>query len=234
MFLYPIDRTKHEDYDIHMAYSLEIKNKAIELRKAGYSIKEIARTLTIAVSTSSIWLRKTPISSAGKNRMQKQSSINRYKMSIFWNKKRLKRLLFHQKKAQKILKQVIFTKSINKLICAVLFWAEGSKNTNHIAFTNSDPRMIEVFLNLLRQSYDLDESKFHVSMHLHEYHDLQRSFNFWSKVTKINRLQFIKPYIKPHTGFRKKLGYKGCITIRYYDSEIARELTALYNSLPSK
>jgi orotate phosphoribosyltransferase-like protein len=90
-----------------MAYSLEIKNKAIELRKAGYSIKEIARTLTIAVSTSSIWLRKTPISSAGKNRMQKQSSINRYKMSIFWNKKRLKRLLFHQKKAQKILKQVI-------------------------------------------------------------------------------------------------------------------------------
>ncbi|MBU1034130.1 hypothetical protein KKI22_04290 [Patescibacteria group bacterium] len=155
-------------------------------------------------------------------------------MSLLWNQKRLEKSLFHQKEAQKTLKQIIFTNPINKLICAVLFWAEGSKKTNHVAFTNSDPKMIVYFLGLLRQSYDLDEKKFRVSVHLHEYHDLEETLIFWSKITGIAKTQFIKPYRKPHTGLRKKPGYRGCVTIRYYDSEIARELTALYNDISSK
>lgn len=210
---------------------MEIKGQAVELREAGYSIKEIAKILNIAVSTSSVWLREVTISREGKHRMQEQSSAHRYKMSLRWNQKRLEKSLFHQKEAQKTLKQIIFTNPINKLICAVLFWAEGSKKTNHVAFTNSDSKMIAYFLSLLRQSYDLDENKFRVSVHLHEYHDAEETLNFWSKVTGIAKTQFIKPYRKPHTGFRKKPGYRGCITIRHYDSEIACQLEALYNSV---
>lgn len=214
-----------------MAHSMKIKGKAVELRKAGYSIKEIARVLNIAISTSSVWLREVVISQEGISRMKEQSSLHRHKISLCWKQKRLEKSLFHQKEAQKTLKQIIFTNPINQLICAVLFWAEGSKKTNHVAFTNSDPKMIIYFLSLLRQSYDLDETKFSVSVHLHEYHDVRETLNFWSKVTDIAKTQFIKPYKKPHTGLRKKPGYRGCITIRYYDSEIACQLEALYNSV---
>jgi len=148
--------------------------------------------------------------------------------------KKAKKIVASSKESAKHTKKISFTNQINKLVCAVLFWAEGSKKTNHVAFTNSDPKMISYFLSLLRQSYDLDENKFRVSVHLHEYHDLLGIFNFWSKVTGVAKTQFIKPYIKPHTGLRKKPDYKGCITIRYYDSEIARELTALYNNISSR
>ena len=36
---------------------IEIKEKAFGLRKKGYSIKEIAKKLNIAQSTSSLWVR---------------------------------------------------------------------------------------------------------------------------------------------------------------------------------
>lgn len=116
----------------------------------------------------------------------------------------------------------------------MLFWAEGSKQINHIAFTNSDSSMIKTFLSLLRISYTLDESKFHVSVHLHEYHDPDTTLRFWSEATKIPLSQFIRPYLKPHTALRKHKDYKGCITVRYYDVKIARELTAIYNALGDK
>ncbi len=214
-----------------MAYSMQIKSKAAELRREGFSIKEIAKILHIAVSTSSSWLRELEVSEAGKTRMSKQASLHRYKMSLRWKEKKLAKSISHQQEAKKILEEVVFTKPVNKLICAVMFWAEGAKTNNHVAFINSDPHMIELFLNLLRQSYELDERKFRVSVHLHDYHDPEEIIGFWSEVTNIAKSQFFKPYIKPHTGFRKKKNYKGCVAIRYYDSEIACQLEAIYNNV---
>jgi transposase-like protein len=217
-----------------MAHSLQIKNKAVELRKTGYSIKEIARILNIAVSTSSTWLRETPVGEEGKNRMKEQASLHRYKMSLRWKQKRADDKLSYQKQAQVILDQISFTPPVCKLICAILFWAEGSKTNRRLEFTNSDPSMIALFIRLLRQSYDLDETKFRVCLHLHDYHDAEEMLDFWSRITKIPLNQFIKPYRKPHTGLRKKKDYKGCASVRYYNSQIACQLEALYNRLSEK
>ncbi len=155
-------------------------------------------------------------------------------MSQSWIKKRQSQDLLFKAIASNLIQETEFTASINKVLASVLFWAEGSKHINHIAFTNSDPVMIETFITLLRASYQLDESKFHVSVHLHEYHNKADILNFWSRVTKISLTQFIRPYLKPHTSIRKHENYKGCITVRYYDVKIARELTAIYNALGDK
>lgn len=213
-----------------MSYSLEIKSQAVKFRKAGRSIKEIANILNISVSTSSAWLREISISKEGQKHMRAQASLHRHKTSLRFAQKRLARSFSYQKQAKKILKQITFTNPINKLICAMLFWAEGAKTSQRLAFTNSDPKMIEFFLYLLRKSYKLDESKFRVSVHLHEYHDKTEMLDFWSKITCVPIDQFIKPYIKPHTGLRKKENYNGCITVRYYNSKIACELEALYST----
>ncbi len=163
--------------------------------------------------------------------MQKHKEVNRYKMSQRWQEKRTSIKKYYHDIAKLIVQdQQVGNQNVIKIICSMLFWAEGSKKINHIAFTNSDPGMIKTFIGLLRTSYTLDESKFHVSVHLHEYHNPNEVIEFWSKTTKIPRVQFIKPYCKPHTAIRKRHDYKGCITIRYYDVKIARELTAIYNA----
>lgn len=214
-----------------MVYDISIKKRAIGLRQNGYSIKEIARKLNIAQSSSSLWVRNTQITDSGKSRMIRLKEVKRYKMSQAWVAKREQTKHQYQLIAQKIIETTALSPAHLKIICATLFWAEGSKGINHIGFTNSDPLMITTFLYILRQAYIIDESKFHVSIHLHEYHDAATILKFWSDLTSIPLSQFIKPYLKPHTAIRKKDNYMGCITIRYYDHKIARELTAIYNAL---
>lgn len=217
-----------------MARRISIKQNAIKLRQDGFSIKEIARILNLSSSTSSIWLRNVSITPDGQKRMTEHKELNRYKMSQVWIQKRK-----HEDSKYKILairqiKNIDFAPSYSKILCSILFWAEGSKRTNHVAFTNSDPLMISTFLKLLRETFALEESKFSVSVHLHEYHNPEEILQFWSIQTKIPLSNFIKPYLKPHTGLRKKNNYMGCITVRYYDVKIARELTAIYNELGEK
>lgn len=217
-----------------MAYSIEIKQKAIKLRRSGYSIKEIARLLRIAQSSSSLWVRNVAISTIGFKRMGKRKELKRYKMAQKWIQKRKDQYQSNYEKANKLLENTqLNNTNLAKVICAVLFWAEGNKDFSHIRFTNSDPLMIKTFINYFRLAYNVDESKFRACIHLHEYHDRDEIHNYWSDITQIPLNKFRKAYLKPHTGIRKKDNYKGCLTIYYFDSSIAHELQALYNAISS-
>ena len=125
-------------------------------------------------------------------------------------------------------------KEFNKLLCSFLYWGEGSKNTNSLIFTNSNPKMIRSYLNLLRESFELDESKFRALVHVHEYHEDIEIKKYWSKITNIPLSQFSKSYLKPHTSKNIREGYKGTISIRYYNYKIALELSFIYNRFADK
>lgn len=88
--------------------------------------------------------------------------------------------------------------------------------------------MIKFFLQTLRLSFDIDESKLRCLVHLHSYHNPDKQLNYWSKVSKIPSNQFYKPYFKTSTGKVKRLGYQGCLSVRYQDASLARELTIIY------
>ena len=113
-----------------------------------------------------------------------------------------------------------------KIMCAMLYWCEGNKSPGTVVFTNSDHKLVKTFLKLLRESFILDEKKFHPCVHIHEYHSASRQLDFWSKTTNINKQQFTKPYRKPNTGKRIREGYQGCLSLRYHDSDLARRLLA--------
>lgn len=83
--------------------------------------------------------------------------------------------------------------------------------------------MIKLYLSLLRKSFIIDENRFRVCLHLHEYHDREKLLSCWSKVTGICKNQF-SVYNKAHTGNNKKKGYRGCLSIRYHGSTILKEI----------
>lgn len=56
--------------------------------------------------------------------------------------------------------------------------------------------MIDTFLRLFRNSYQLNEKKLRALIHLHEYHNEEEMRIFWSKVTGIPLDQFSKSYMK--------------------------------------
>ena len=204
------------------------KEKAIDLRKQGFTISEIHRLLKISKGTLSLWLRNIHVSpeadSLIKSKLSKaQQTASR---AILNKSKEKSRVAFEY--ATKTILPVKLNKNFSQLLCAMIYWCEGNKAwKDPVVFTNSDPHLVKTFLKLLRTSFKIDESKFRIGMHLHGYHDEQKQLEFWSRITNVSKERFVKTFHKPNTGKYRKEGYQGCISVRYYDVVITRKLLAL-------
>lgn len=217
-----------------MAYPLEVKKEAVRLRRGGRSIKEIARELGIAVGTSSVWLTDVELSCAAMKRLENKQYLSRLKS------RQTKRLQKKEKEvkaiviAEKIIQVSMLEERNNcKILCACLYWAEGSKKSSSLRFTNSDPEMIATFLSLLRKGFDIDERKLRALLHVHTYHNEKELKKFWSLITNIPLEQFSRSHHKNRGGKRKKSHYKGCLAVSYFDVSVLREIKAIYRTLAS-
>lgn len=217
-----------------MSYRSDFVKKALELRKNGYSYEEISKKLDIAKSTACLWCNKVILDKKARERIVRRSTMGIIKAKELLKTRRNKIIKEIKDKADLYLLQSKFDKKINKLLCSFLYWAEGEKNSNSVTFINSDSLMIKCFLTLFRLSFKLDEKKFRALIHLHEYHNETEIKNYWSKITNIPLSQFLKSYLKSHTKKTIRKGYKGTISVRYYDYKIALELGLIYNKFAEK
>ncbi len=208
-----------------MTYLLKIKENAIKLRTRGLSLNEIVDRLKISKGTASVWLANIELSSKATKRLEKRQIIGQYKTLLI--KKRKRKELFKRLETEAVgkLKEVCFCGVIYQLLAAILFWCEGSKgNLTKVGFTNSDPVMARLFLKCLRKGFKIKEEKFRIVVHLHSYHDEETQIKFWSRVTNIPVNQFSKSFQKKNSGKRVRNNYQGCISIRYYDAMVAKQL----------
>jgi len=212
-----------------MTLSSNLINSALNLRKKGYSYQEISKNLNIAKSSAYLWCKRVILDENAKKRISRRLAIGMIKAKQVLKAKRDKNIKTISEKANYYLSNNKFDKKTNKLLCSFLYWAEGEKNKNSITFINSNPLMIESFLTLLRSAFTLDERKFRILVHVHEYHNEKKIKNYWSTITRIPLSQFSKSYLKPHTKKRIRDDYKGTVSLRYYDYKIALELTFIYN-----
>ena len=209
--------------------------KAKELRERGYSLKEISEKLNISKSTASVWLRDVKLSKNALKRLDARNLLGRVRSSNTKKEKRKKLDDELKKESLKLLDSVKINNDHLRLFCALLFECEGTKDLRGgIYFSNSDPELIRTFLTLLRLGFNIEERKLRILLHLHDYHSQQKQISFWSKVTGIPKSQFSKPYRKPHTRKRIKDNYQGCISVRYYDSVLARKLSAMAKGILNK
>jgi len=214
-------------------YSETIKKLAKDLREKGASITTLSKKFNIAKSTISLWVRDIELPLELRKYLTSNSIKGRVKGQQILKAKREIEQNIIEAEARKVLSS-INTNNIDlaQFIAATIFWCEGSKRSlASVCFTNSDPALIKLFLNCLRNGFDTEESKFRGLLHLHEYHNEKRQKQFWSQITGFPKSQFSKSYLKPHTKIRKRDNYQGCISIRYYDSKVARKLDAIYHIL---
>lgn len=207
--------------------------KATELRRKGFSFREISEKLHIAKSTTSLWLRNVEVSKLGKKRLLKLGMDGRKKGIETNLKKRSLESSNIKLRVKKYFSSISYSKVNPRIACALLYWGEGTKYAGNkaVSFMNADPEMIKFFLHVFRKSFDLDENRFRALIHLHEYHDIKKQIRFWSDITRIPVNQFNKSYLKKNTGKNKKENYPGCISIRYSDIKIYKELMFIVREL---
>jgi len=113
-----------------------------------------------------------------------------------------------------------------------LYWGEGTKaNKTAVRLGNSDPILLEKFMNFLKVFFSIDKNSLRFHLHIFSDIKLEDALSFWTKKLKIKRYQFYKPIITK-TGklgtYRKKSKF-GVVTV-YYNNKKARDL--LNNLLP--
>ena len=75
------------------------------------------------------------------------------------------------------------------IFLAALYWGEGGKTDFN--FTNSDPEMIRVFVNGLRNIFGISQEEIRASIRIYEDLDSRVVLNFWSKITNIPVNEFV-------------------------------------------
>lgn len=111
------------------------------------------------------------------------------------------------------------------LAALMLYWAEGTKRGKRVDFANSDPNMVRIFINTLRQIYQINEKKLRALIYCHANQNITDTINFWSNITNIPPIQFSKPYIRQDFDINKsqKMPH-GLIHIRYSDSRLLAQI----------
>lgn len=111
-----------------------------------------------------------------------------------------------------------------KIIGTMIYWAEGAKiggRSEIVDFANSNPAMVNVFMVFLRKICGVNESKLRILLYCYANQNVNDLINFWSKLTKIPKSQFTKPYVRDD--FKKNKKNKmlyGLVHIRYGDKKL--------------
>ncbi len=206
----------------------ELQIKAKKLRIEGYSVKELHRMLGVSKGTISIWIQDVKLSDKAQARLRQNYTNGQLASQKTIKEKTRQKNIQADHFAKNVLSKANISKAELTILCAMIYLCEGNKSFKSlITFTNSDPSLIATFLYLFRNSFELDEKKFRVLMHLHKYHNEKIQKEFWSKITQIPQEQFNKTYLKPTNEKYKKEGYQGCIKVYYGNVSMARKLQSI-------
>lgn len=204
-----------------------LKEKAIDLHKKGYSYREIMREIPVAKSTISEWLYSVGLSKRQKQRLTEKKLAAAKRGG---EAKRMKRLLLTEKIKTAAKKEIgKITKRELWLMGTMLYWAEGSKDKDYrpgcrTAFTNSDPDMIVIFLDWLKQicGRTLADITFEVCIHELQKDRTAEIIDFWSKEIGCSSTYFQHIYYKKGNANtkRKNIGrsYHGILKVNVKSS----------------
>ena len=125
--------------------------------------------------------------------------------------------------------------TIGKLACGLLYICEGGRypNSRQLQFANSDPRMIALFLRLLRSYFGVHEYKFRVRVTHRWDQDGDVLKQFWSNVTGIPITQFFRTYADARTKGHatQRPHYRGVCVIQYGSTTLQYTLQAIGESV---
>jgi len=205
----------------------QVKKEARLLRKEGLSYGELTRRLGVPKSTLHSWIHnlKRPEYITNEQKRKHLESVRLLAITAIKQKREKRLNEIKQRIIREVDKYPLKRKDYLKSMLAMLYWAEGTKARGTLAFANTDPSLVLLFLTLLRKCYEIDENKLRVRLHLHYYHKVSRVKGFWSKLLNIPESKFGKIYFKPRSKTKRfRHNFMGVCFIKYYSEDLRFEI----------
>ncbi len=184
-------------------YFPEIKQKAIQLRKEGYSYNYIIQHVPVTKSTLSEWLRDVPF------------TPNQHTVDTIGNARIASGIYKHQVKLDSLEKARIQSeKDIGTLsdrdimmLGLGVYIGEGGKTLGMTRIINSDPKIIKLAIKWLRVSFGVEMKNLKIRLFIYPDNNEKECIRYWSKQIGVPQNQFFKSIIDRRTD--KKAVKKG-------------------------
>lgn len=207
-------------------WPVDVIAKARLMRRQGATFGEIRKEMVVAKSTLHEWVKDIPLKDhiAYTNPREWLRQI-RLLSAKAKRKQKEQRITDLVQRVQIEVDGVKISIDIAKAMLSMLYWGEGSKGWRVLCFANTDPKLIVLFVSLLRYCYSLDESKFRLRLHLHWYHKARLVKKYWSELLDIPESKIGKIFWKKRSKekvFRKNFG--GICFVKYNSVYLREEI----------
>jgi predicted transcriptional regulator len=136
--------------------------KAREMRAHGCSVREIARTLEVARSSVSLWVRDVPLGAE-----QRAALIRRSRLGpIVAAELKAARARAERRRYQDEGRRLVLERDASYAAGCMLFWAEGDKCRNSVRISNSDPEVLVVFARFLTDHFEVSPERISITCNL--------------------------------------------------------------------
>lgn len=207
------------------------RERARILRLEGKTYKQIRAEIRVSNSTLSLWLRDLPYPEPDRAAHAAHMNLVRSQRNT---ERRVKDKAEAQAEIGRLADRELFVLGVG------LYWAEGSKDKPYsrresVAFINSDPNVIRLFLawlDILGVAQDLRGFR----LSIHESADVGAAEEFWRSVIGTPDVEFSRATLKRHNPktVRKRVGddYRGCliVTVRR-SSELYRRIEGWWQGI---
>lgn len=222
-----------------LRYPTEVIEKVRRLRSLGMTYREIKDDLQISISKSTLseWCKGVILPEIYSQRVSvlNLNSLNRARL-IAQEANAIKRELFLKEIDDKnfsIASAVVDSKTTAKIALAMLCLGEASKSIRKTSFYfgNSDPKIILVFLSLMKICFQFDVRKVRCTVQCRADQVTEELEHYWQQVTDVPSELFYKTRIDPRTVGKetKNKDYKGVLRVDYFDNKVRLELESLAN-----
>lgn len=210
------------------------KEKAIALRKKGYSYKEILDELPVAKSSLSLWLKDTPLTPTEKvvlkNRTDSNISRGRIKAAAAARNNRLER---ERTRLPEIVG--LFEKNKDNALFQLgigLYWAEGAKSSGSVLFVNSDASMVGIILKWIETFTEYTRLDLRYRLYVHKPYAHEECDKWWATKLQVPLTQFTAISYKPTSkGIKIRENYKGCMRVEVPKSTVLLHSLKVWTNL---
>jgi len=184
-----------------------LKEKAIELRKAGWSYNMIVDEIGVSKSSLSLWLREIPY----KPNKAVEKRVNDSLLAFVMSRHEVKMNSF--KRAQNDARQQLGTLSKRDLLMLGLglYIGEGAKRDELVHIMNSDPDVMRLTLEWIRKILEVPNKHLQLVLHIYPDNSELEAKKYWSGITGIPFSQYGKTQIdrriNKSVAKRRKLPY---------------------------
>jgi hypothetical protein len=202
----------------------DLHPQAIELRRTGCSIPDIATKLGVSKSTAYLWTRHMPLDPTPEHAIERRRRHMEHMREARWEPHRRARDAEHASTTGEAVAWVGTLSDREVLLLgAVSYWCEGakvkpwSKGNSGLQFINSDATLILLFLRFM-ELLGRDRSSLRYRLSIHETADVGAATRSWAAEIGVAAEAFQRATIKTHNPatVRQNVGdsYRGCLIVK--------------------